>query len=67
LLDELKRLNGLIFEVSCEQLKKLVEITIRKDQSAAQQIQLTIAKLGEEIRTKSQELREEMRRDLLEI
>ncbi len=67
LLEELRSLYHQIFEVSCEQMNKLVEITVHRDQEATQQIQNAIAQLGEQIKAKSQKLREEMRRDLLEI
>ncbi len=67
LLEELRSLYSEIFELSTEFLSKFVEITINNDQSASAKIQESIAMVGEKIKAKSNELREEMRRDLLEI
>lgn len=67
LLEELRSLYSEIFELSSELLSKFVEITINNDQTASVKIQESMAKVGEKIKAKSNELREEMRRDLLEI
>jgi small-conductance mechanosensitive channel len=67
LLEELRELYSEIFEQSSLLLSKLVEITVNKDQSAASEIQESIAILGENIKTKTKDLREEMRKDLQAI
>jgi len=67
LLEELRSLYSEIFELSTEFLSKFVEITINNDQSASAKIQESMAMVGDKIKAKSSELREEMRRDLLEI
>lgn len=67
LLEELRKLYEEIFKASSEQLGRLVEITINNDQDAVAQMQQALSEIGERIKAKSSELREEMRRDLLEI
>ena len=67
LLEELRQLYSEIFEHSSFLMTKLVEITVNKDQSAASEIQNSIALIGENIKAKTQELREEMRKDLQAI
>lgn len=67
LLEELRQLYSEIFEQSSLLMTKLVEITVNNDQSAASEIQNSIALIGENIKTKTQELREEMRKDLQAI
>jgi len=67
LLEELSTLNNKMFEASSEQMNKLVEITINKDDQAANEIQEKLSLIGKNIVNKSNQLRDEMRRDLLEI
>ena len=67
LLEELRELYEEIFQASSEQLGRLVEITMNNDQGAVEQMQKAMGEIGERIKEKSSELREEMRRDLLEI
>ena len=62
LLDDLRNLYAQSFEVSNEQMGRIVEIIINNDQEAANQVQQSLLKLGEEIKTKFQELHEEMRK-----
>ncbi len=64
LLEELRALYSEIFDLSTQLMSKLVEITINKDQSESSKIQQSMASVGEKIKAKSNELREEMRRDL---
>jgi hypothetical protein len=66
-LEELRILYSEIFDLSSELMGKLVEVTINNDQTASNKIQASMALVGENIKTKTKELREEMRRDLLEI
>ncbi len=67
LLEELRELYEEIFQMSSEQLGRLVEITINNDQEAVAKMQKAMGETGERIKAKSSELREEMRGDLLEI
>ena len=67
LLEELRQLYSEIFELSTQLMSKLVEITVNKDQSAASEIQNAIALIGDKIKVKTKELREEMRKDLQAI
>ncbi len=67
LLDELKQLYNQIFRLSGEHMNRLVEITVNKDQNAFDQMRSELAELGGRIKTKSQNLREEMRKDLQKI
>jgi len=67
LLDELKKLQHATFELSSEFMNKMVEITINGNQELANSFTEQLTDLGTKAKEKSEQLREEMRKDLGEI
>ena len=67
LLDEIKSLYSLLFETSGKMMSDLVQITINNDQELAKRNQEELNRLSELAKSKSAELREQMRNDLKQI
>ncbi|MDY6906110.1 MAG: hypothetical protein SWH61_15665 [Thermodesulfobacteriota bacterium] len=67
LLDEIKSLYTALFEASGKMMSDLVQITINNDQDLAKRNQEELYRLGELAKSKSAELREQMRNDLKQI
>lgn len=67
LLDEIESLYSALFEASGKMMSDLVKITINNDQDLAKQNQEELNRLGELAKSKSAELREQMRNDLKQI
>ena len=67
LLDEIKSLYSLLFETSGKMMSDLLQITINNDQELAKRNQEELNRLSELAKSKSAELREQMRNDLKQI
>lgn len=67
LLDEIKGIYSVMFSASGKMMSDLVQITINKDQELANRNQAELVRLGELAKSKSKQLREQMRIDLKQI
>ncbi len=67
LLDEIKTIYSALFDASGKMMSDLVQITINNDQDLANRNQAQLQELGELAKTKSTQLREQMRNDLKQI
>lgn len=67
LLDEIKDIYSAMFTASGKMMSDLVQITINNDQELANQNQAELYRLGELAKSKSKQLREQMRIDLKQI
>lgn len=67
LLDEIKSIYSELFSASGKVMSDLVQITISNDQELAAKNQAELYCLGEAAKSKSAELREQMRHDLKQI
>jgi hypothetical protein len=66
-LEELRELNSEIYEASCRQMKLLSHVILTKDDTESKAVQAEITFIGQQIKDKTEQLREEMRQDLLTI
>jgi len=67
LLDEIKDLYSILFTLSGKMMSDLVEITIHNNQALAEENQNEIMQVGEKLKSKAIQLREQMRNDLKQI
>lgn len=67
LLDEIKELYDRLFSISGKMMSDLVKITIHNDQDLAAENQAELMRVGDLVKSKAKELREQMRNDLKQI
>lgn len=67
LLDEIKELYNQLFTLSGKMMSDLVQIAINNDQALAEKNQKDMILVGEQVKQKSAQLREQMRNDLKQI
>jgi len=67
LLDNIKDLYDQLFAISGKMMSDLVSITINNDKKLADQNQIELKRVGDLVKQKATELREQMRKDLKQI
>jgi len=67
ILEELRELNNKIYDASCRQMNLLTHVILTKNDNESKAVQSEITAIGQQIKDKTEQLREEMRQDLLTI